>query len=196
MMDLPEQICRVGVTMFARRLTDIAGGNISARYGDTIYLSPRYAGQRYHWQLTPDLIVSGRWADDEITKDPRFSREGWAHLNIYRHYPEVQVVIHAHPFHVMPFAAFSRPIEPVLEAQTCIGTVPVCAPAPSHSVALAENIIAALRGQEERFHELGAAVLIPMHGIILAGVDFDRTLDALERIEVNAYCLTTRSLLG
>jgi L-fuculose-phosphate aldolase len=41
------------------------------------------------------------------------------------------------------------------------------------------------------------AVIIPFYGIILAGMDFDKTLDALERIDVNAYCiLSCKALLG
>jgi ribulose-5-phosphate 4-epimerase/fuculose-1-phosphate aldolase len=37
--------------------------------------------------------------------------------------------------------------------------------------------------------------MIPTHGIILCGQDFDKTLDALERIDVNAYALTVRKVL-
>lgn len=43
MKTIPEQICDAGRLMFARRLTDLAGGNISARVGEMIYISPRDA---------------------------------------------------------------------------------------------------------------------------------------------------------
>ena len=196
MTDIPEKLCEAGRIMFAKRLTDMAGGNISARDGKTIYMSPRFAGQNYHWNLTPDLLVSGEWATDEIAAHPAFSREGWAHLDIYRCFPNVQAVVHAHPFHVMPFAAFQKPIDPVLEATQKFGRIELCAPSPSHTKQLGENIVAAMRGQEERMHVQAAAVLIPFHGIILAGEDFAKTLDALERIDENAYCLTVRNQLG
>lgn len=192
---LVEKLCDAGRIMFSKRLTDMAGGNISARDGDTVYMSPRYAGQRYHWDLQPEQIVSGRWADDEITQNPNFSREGWSHLYIYRHFPEVQAVVHAHPFHVMPFTAFCRPIEPVLEGTQKFGVVELCEPAPAHSRELAEKVVAAMRGKEDRMRVQAAAVLIPYHGIILAGINFDKTLDALERIDENAYCLTVRRQL-
>ena len=195
MTELQNKLCAAGRIMFSKRLTDMAGGNISARQGDTIYMSPRYAGQRYHWDLTPDLLVSGKWADDEITTNPRFSREGWSHLYLYRHFPNVQAVVHAHPFHIMPFVAFHKPIEPVLEATQKFGVVELCEGAPGHTKELAEKVVAAFQGLESRMHVQAAAVLIPNHGIILAGEDFDKTLDALERIDENAYCLLSRKAL-
>lgn len=42
--------------MFQRHLTDLAGGNISVRIGDTLYMTPRYAGARFHWDLVPEQI--------------------------------------------------------------------------------------------------------------------------------------------
>ncbi len=196
MNKLEEKLCAAGRLMFEKRLTDMAGGNISARDGKTVYMSPRYSGQRYHWDLTPDMLVSGDWETDEIAKNPNFSREGWSHLYLYRCFPEVQAVVHAHPFHVLPFTAFQKPIEPVLEGTNKFGVVELCEPAPAHSKELAEHVIAAMRGKEDRMRVQAAAVLIPYHGIILAGADFDKTLDALERIDENAYCLIVRGSLG
>lgn len=181
--------------MIEKRLTDMAGGNISARIDDRVWMSPRYAGSRFHWDLTPDDLVSGAWADDEITRHPNFSREGQAHLAIYRAFPEVQAVIHAHPFHVMPFAALARPIEPVLEATQKFGVVEVTKPAPAHSKELAQYIVEAMTGKEERMRKQAAVVLIPTHGVILAGKEFHLVLDALERIDVNAYCILARKML-
>jgi ribulose-5-phosphate 4-epimerase/fuculose-1-phosphate aldolase len=45
MLSLPEKLCEAGNIMFEKRLTDMAGGNISIRDGDTVTMSPRYAGQ-------------------------------------------------------------------------------------------------------------------------------------------------------
>ena len=193
MINLPEKLCLAGKLMFEKRLTDMAGGNISLRDGSTVYMSPRFSGQRYHWNITPDLLVSGSWENDEITQNPAFSREGWSHLYIYRNFPDVQAVVHAHPFHIMPFSAFRQPIEPVLESTQKFGVIGLCEPASAHSKDLADKVIAAMIGQEDKMRTQAAAVLIPYHGIILAGKDFDKTLDALERIDENAYCLIVRN---
>jgi L-fuculose-phosphate aldolase len=196
MANFRDKLCTAGRLMFEKRLTDLAGGNISIRDGDHIYISPRYAGQLYHWDLQPDQLVSGRWSDDVITLHPSFSREGWSHLAIYRNFPDVQAVIHAHPHHLMPFVAMGRSVEPVLEATQKFGVVGFCEAAPAHSQELADKVLAAMQGQEEKMCKQAAAVLIPYHGIILAGKDFDKTLDALERIDTNAYCLLAHKLLA
>ena len=49
----------VGRMLFERRLTDFAGGNISIRVDNTIYISPRFSGSKQHWDIDPDTIVSG-----------------------------------------------------------------------------------------------------------------------------------------
>jgi L-fuculose-phosphate aldolase len=133
--------------------------------------------------------------DDEITGNPAFSREGWSHLFIYRNFPKVQAVIHAHPMHVMPFTAIGREIEPLLEGTQKFGVVRYCEAAPGHTPELGEKVLRAMRGHEELMHVQAMPVLIPQHGIILAGEDFDRTLDALERIDQNAYCMLACGLL-
>ena len=76
--------------MFERRLADMAGGNVSAREGNKIYISPRYSGSRHHWQLYPEDIISGHVNSDELLNNPKFSREGKTHLAVYRNFPEVE----------------------------------------------------------------------------------------------------------
>ena len=192
MKSIPEQICDAGRILFEKRLTDMAGGNISARVGDIVYMSPRYSGSKFHWDLQPEDLVTGRWADDEITQNPNFSREGWSHLYIYRNFPDAQAVIHAHPFHVMPFASLCMPMEPVLEATQKFGVIGLTKPAPAHTRELAEHVIEALQGQDERIRKFAAVALIPYHGIICAGKEFFLTLDTVERVNTNAYCLQSR----
>jgi L-fuculose-phosphate aldolase len=194
-MNIPEQIVLAGRIMFQRRLTDLAGGNISVRSGDTIFMSPRYAGQRFHWDLTPEDILSGSLINDEITHDPRFSREGWSHLGIYRQFPDAQAVIHGHPFHIQPFSSLSMPMESVLEGNDKFGLIEVAESAPAHSKDLAVKVLACLVGKEERIRKMAAAVIIPRHGIIVVGKSLDFALDALERIDTNAWCILARKML-
>jgi len=196
MTTLREQLALIGRRMFERRLTDIAGGNISARDGDQIISSPRYSGAQYHWQLEPDQFVSGPVDTDEILENPLFSREGKAHLAIYRAFPEVQAIIHAHSYNIQPFAAASQPIPPVLEANDKFGTIPVIQQAPAHSRELAENVVAGLRNQQDRIRLQAAAVLLPRHGIIVAGKSLFAAVDALERIDWNCWCIIAGRLIG
>lgn len=195
METIPELICYVGRRMFERRLADMAGGNISVRDGDTLYFSPRYSGSRQHWQLDPSDIVTGDVNRDEIMEHPRFSREGKAHLAVYRAFPDVQGIIHAHSFHILPFSVAERPIEPVLEATQKFGVVPVIKGAAAHSNDLAQNIAAGFTGKEANIRKQAAAVLMPKHGILVAGKDVMAALDALERIDWNCWCIMAQNLI-
>jgi len=195
MDDIRTQLAYVGRMLFERRLADMAGGNISARQGERIFISPRYSGSQRHWQLQPEDFVEGPIDTDEVLSHPLFSREGRAHLAIYRNFPDVLGVIHAHPFHVMPFCAAGREIPPVLEQTQKFGVVRVVKGAPAHSPQLAEYVVEGLRGQEEAMRKQAAAVLMPQHGIIVAGKDLLAALDALERIDWNAWCILAQALL-
>ena len=195
MKTIPEQIAYVGRRMFERRLTDMAGGNVSAREDQTIYISPRFSGSRRHWQLNPEDIISGSLTNDELLSHPGFSREGRSHLAIYRNFPDVGAVIHAHPFHILPFCVAERNIEPVLEATQKFGVTRIIKGAPAHSEELAQNILAGLEGREANIRKQAAAVILPKHGIFVAGKDLMAAIDALERLDWNAWCILAQSLM-
>ncbi|MFN8455470.1 MAG: class II aldolase/adducin family protein [Anaerolineae bacterium] len=72
---------------------------------------------------------------------------------------------------------------------------PILAYAPAHSPQLAENIVAGLRGKEGRFTKQAAAVLADKHGIFVAGKDLLAAIDALERLDWNAWCILAQELM-
>lgn len=181
--------------MFERKLFDTAGGNLSARVGDSLLISPRFSGSQRHWQLEPEDFIEGSIEGDQILAEARFSREGKAHLAVYRAFPVVSGILHAHSFHVLPFAALSRPIPAVLESTQKFGTVPVVPYAPAHSAELAQNVVESLKNQEEALQAQAAAVILPTHGILVAGKDIWAAADALERIDWNAWCLIAMKIL-
>jgi L-fuculose-phosphate aldolase len=193
---IQEQIAYFGRLMFERRLTDIAGGNLSMRVDDTIYCSPRYAGQKWHWNFPPELVVTGSLETDELLSSPSFTREGVSHLAVYRAIPQVKAIVHAHAPHILVFCAAMRPIEPILEGTKKFGVIEMIDPAPSYSKQQADGIIARLRGKEEQIEKAAAAVLIPKHGIFVASQSLYAAMDALERINTNAYCILAQKLLS
>ena len=54
-----ELIVYTAKFLYERNLTDVAGGNISLRVEDRLYLSPTLAGNLYHWEIGPEDIVVG-----------------------------------------------------------------------------------------------------------------------------------------
>jgi L-fuculose-phosphate aldolase len=195
MPTVQEQIALVGLRMFERHLTDMSGGNISVRQGDRMFITPRYSGSRNHWHIDPEMIISGSIAEGDLLEHPAFSREGKAHLEIYRTFPDATSVIHAHPFYVLPFCVAEQPIVPPLESAQKFETVEVVPYAPAHSQELADNIVACLRGKEHIIQKQAAVVLLPRHGVIAAGKDLFATVDAVERINWNAWCILAQRLM-
>lgn len=195
-MTSPEQlIVEIGRRLAGRWSTNAAGGNISMRAGEQIYISPRYADYRWGWQLQPAQIVSGPVAGDTLLARPDFSREGRAHLAIYRAFPQAQAVIHAHPFHVMPFAAAGRSIDPVIDAAMIFGSIEPLPYAMPNTQELADNVVAGLQGQEALIAQFAAPVLLPKHGVFIAGKELYACLEALVKIDMNAWCILARKLM-
>ena len=77
----------------------------------------------------------------------------------------------------------------MLEQTEKFGTIKVVKYAPAHGAELAQNIVDGLLGQDERIKKQAVAVLMPRHGIMVAGRDLMAAVDALERIDWNAYCI-------
>jgi L-fuculose-phosphate aldolase len=190
-----ELIASVGKAMLDQWLTDLAGGNISIRSDQTIFITPRYAGTRWRWQLNPEDIVEGRLGDEDFEHGNAVSREAPVHFSIYRTFPSVKAIIHAHPYHVMPFCVAEKALEPLIEKAELFGTVPLVRWAEANSQELADSIVEGLEKQRDRLEKNAAVVLMPKHGLLIAAVDLDEALYALNKIDRNAWCILCRPLV-
>jgi len=191
-----DEIVHIGRRMADRWMTNAAGGNISLRIEDQIYISPRYADFKWGWQLNPEQIVSGPIIGDAILSNPAFSREGKVHLGIYRAFPQAQAIIHAHPHHVMPFCAANKPLESIIDATDMFGTIEQVVYAPPNTQELADNTVERLRGKEELMQEYAAAVMLPRHGVFIAGKDLYAAFDTLVKINMNAWCILAQKMIN
>jgi L-fuculose-phosphate aldolase len=193
--ELRQQVAEVGRRLFERHLTDAAGGNVSARAGDVICMSPRFSGSQYNWQLRPEDVLVVDMQRKVLEGAGGISRESSVHFKLYQDYPDGGAVIHAHPRNVMVFAMARQPIYPVLEANVKFGVVKVSQYAPAHSTRLAEYLSAEFAGQEEAVRKQGAAVIAPWHGLFVLGKDILAAFDTVERVDTNAYCVLMGNLL-
>jgi L-fuculose-phosphate aldolase len=180
------KLARLGKLLFDRFLTDSAGGNMSARVGDVVCFSPRYAGGKFQWHLRPNQVLVVDLAGNKLYGDGELSRESKVHLRLYKDFPMGGAVIHAHPRNVLVFCAYAKPIPAIMEDTWKFGEIKVAPFAPAHGSMLADNISATLAGQEERINRQAAAVIAPFHGLFAIGKDLDSTFDAVERIDTNA----------
>ena len=185
-------ICR---HIYARQLSDSAGGNLSVRMGERIYLTPRYMGSKYRWDIGPELI-SVLDLEGRVLEGPAvLSRESRTHLALYQAIPRVGAVIHAHPRYVMAFACAELPLEPTTEYTRKFGTIGLIPETPAHSPELAHRVVEALLPQKEDLARHALAVMLPYHGIVVAGRDLDDAYDTLERLAVSARVHIYRGIL-
>ena len=192
-----EEIVAVGKLMFERKLTDIAGGNISCRHEDQIYITPTGAGQKYLWNLNVTQIISARIITDELLEHPQHSNESISHLLVYRAYPQVRAIIHAHPFHVMPFCAVEKPMPAVIKSAQVYGErFEMIAEKPMYSHEQGEEIVAKMRNCQDRIENFAAALLMPKHGVFITARTLYKALDCLERMGTNAYCVLAQKVIG
>ncbi|MEP7291906.1 MAG: class II aldolase/adducin family protein [Chloroflexota bacterium] len=184
------KIARLSGMLFERHLTDAAGGNVSARVGNVVCVSPSYAGSRRQWQLQPEDVQIVDLDGNILEGEGRLTREANVHFRLHREFGEHGTgVIHAHSRNLLVFAAMQKPMPPVLEATLKFGEVPCIEYAPAHSEELAENVAAAIRGNEHRIRKQAAGVIAPWHGVFLIGKDIEAAFDAVERFDTNAYIL-------
>ena len=192
-----ERVARIGQMMFARHLTDAAGGNISERVGELVCISPRYSGSQRQWQLTPEDVLVVNFDGEILVGAGTISRESKVHLRLHREFGEYGTgVIHAHARNLLVFAAAAMAMPPVLEATRKFGVTPVVGYAPAHSAVLSENVAASMKGREERIRGHAAGTIAPWHGLFLMGKDLYAAFDAVERLDNNAYIILQSRALG
>lgn len=187
MPDIRDEMVEVCRMLYDRQLT-ASGGNVSARDGDTILVSPRHTGTRYRGRIAREMIVEMDVHGNPLSGEGEASREALVHLDLLREFPAVGAVIHAHPRYISVFASAGEPIPSAVEYTDEYGDIEPVDPAPAHSEALARNVIRKMRDVARSFPAGGRAVLLPRHGIVVMGTDMADAFDALERIETSARC--------
>ena len=191
-----DQIVRMCRRMYTRHLSDSAGGNVSLRVGDNVYITPRYMGEHHQWEIGPDDIILAR-VDGSVLEGraERISREGSVHFGIYGEFPEIGAVIHAHPAYCLVFACSGREMPSVtaMAEHFKVGTVPLVAGAPPGTEEMAGHVIDVLKRRRQEGNAL--VVMMPNHGVAVAGKDLNEAYVILETVETNARVSLMRRLL-
>jgi L-fuculose-phosphate aldolase len=183
--------------LYERRLTNAAGGNLSCRAGDQIYITPRYLGSKQQWRLREEMILVYDQEFNIVEGDPaRLSREGRLHFGCYRHFPQINSVIHAHPQYLTVFASAGEPVPPVNQYTEKFGPTPVVPNLPSHSQELADAVVEALTPHADVLHKNGLGLILAWHGVAVVGRDLDDAYDTLERLEWSAQTLLLARTAG
>ncbi len=190
------RIADVGRLLYQRFLTDTAGGNISARVDDSLCMTPKYAGGHWHWDLRPAQVLVLALDGRKLQGEGEISREALVHVRLYARYASAGAVVHSHAPNALVFGAVGVPVPPVLEYVQRLGPVGIARYAPTHTEALAENVVEALADFGSQRIPYAAATIVPGHGLFVVARDLDTAFDVSERIEITARTVLLGSLLA
>ena len=195
--DLRAQIAEIGRVMYDRLLTDAAGGNISVRVGDHILMTPRYAGSKWHWDLKPEHVLVLDLNSQKIAGEGEVSREVRVHADLLnKYYPDATAVVHGHARNSLVFCSVAKPIPSMLYSTDKFGKEIGYVPdAPAHTQDLANHMVEAFSTQIERVKKQAAVMLAPRHGVFVLAKDLEAGYDAIDRVEMGAYCALMSKLI-
>lgn len=174
---LRTRMVEVMRAMDARGLNRGTSGNVSARFGDGMLVTPSGVPPE---RLAPESMVFVR-ADDSIPDGQLKPSSEWRmHMQILRRRPDVGGVVHCHSRHATILACAGRPIPAVHYMVGVSGgaSVPVAPYATFGSEALADTVVAALDGRN--------AALMANHGQIAVAPSLSHALLIAEEIEEQA----------
>ena len=180
---LREKIVAVMRLMDQRGLNRGTSGNVSARFGEGLLVTPSGVIPD---ELTPESIV---FVDPDGASPPgaaRPSSEWRMHAGLYARRPDAGAVVHCHSRHATILACAGKPIPPLHYMVGVSGraSVPLAPYQPFGSIELADAVADAMEG--------GLACLMANHGLITVGRTLSRALAVAEEMEEQAavYCGT------
>jgi L-fuculose-phosphate aldolase len=174
---LRRRMVEVMQAMEARGLNRGTSGNVSARLGDGMLVTPSGVPPE---RLSPESMVFVGGDDSVAEGQLKPSSEWRMHLQILRRRPDVGGVVHCHSRHATILACAGKPIPAVHYMVGVSGgaSVPVAPYATFGSEALADAVVAALDGRY--------AALMANHGQIAVAPSLGRALLIAEEIEEQA----------
>lgn len=186
---LREELVRFGKRILEERLATGAGGNISAREGDVMLISPSGFSLA---DLTPDQFVAISVQRGDIVQPNglRPSSEVLMHLACYRRRPRIHAVVHTHPQFTIALTSAGHTLRPMFaDCIIYLGTnVPhldyVTVTTPELAKAVEENI-----GEAD-------CMILRNHGAITLGENLKQAFWRACTVEENARIQLFATMVG
>lgn len=186
-LSLKREFCACCRLLYDRRLVTGVGGNVSARMGKRILLTPSGYSLR---DLAPqDLIVSDRRGRTVEGANP--TRDAGLHLRILRRRPDINIVFHVHGAYVVAASTLLRPGPDTLPPLTP-GFVHFAYPLPMLPFMVPGTEPLARMAARALSEGRQKALLLQNHGLVVLGRDFSEAINIAEEIDEAArvYLLT------
>lgn len=178
--ELRKRMVAVAQSLFARGYSFGSSGNLSARHGDSVLVTPTGSS----FETVTARAIARLLMDGTLAGRPKPSKEAHFHLAIYRARPEAGAVVHLHSTHAVAVSCLKGlnmdDALPVLTPYYAmrIGRLPVVKYLPPGDPQLAPEVEAAARDAK--------AVLLRNHGPITIGKDLAEAAALAEELEEHA----------
>lgn len=178
------EFCRL---LYDRHLVTGVGGNVAARSGNRIFLTPTGCSLR---ALKPERIAVVNGEGRLLEGDPP-TTESHIHMETLRARPDINVVIHLHGAYLIAVSTLLNPGPNALPPLTP-GFVYYAYPLPMIPFMVPGTKKLSSSVSTELTIKKGCTVLLQNHGLITAGKDFSEALNIAEEIDEAArvYILT------
>jgi L-fuculose-phosphate aldolase len=184
--ELREQVAAAARAMHAAGLVRGTAGNVSARCGDLVAMTPTgVAAQGLDAGQVAVVDLGGRRVAGDLTPTSELPM----HLAVYASRPDAAAIVHTHSMFATTFAVLGEAIPAVHYVIGFAGRrVPVAAYGTYGSDQIGANCVAAL-GNEN-------AVLLANHGVIALGATPAKALTVAEAVEFTAEVCWRARVLG
>ena len=183
-----ELICEIGSRMYKNGFVVANDGNITVRLSEEEYLTtPTGVSKGY---MTPDMIVKVNAKGEKLSGSMVPSSEVKVHLGVYKHRPDVNAVVHAHPPYAAVFAITHTALDKYImpEAICGLGAIPIVPYARPSTIELADVLIPYLPKYN--------CFLLENHGTVTVGPDLLTAYFKTEEFEFYAKVLYLLMGLG
>jgi L-fuculose-phosphate aldolase len=185
--ELRREIVEIGRRLWQRGYVAANDGNISARVGDRILVTPTGRSKGF---LKPQDIVEVAGSGTRISGDLEPTSELRMHLAVYRARRDVGAVVHAHPPSATGFAVAGVPMAQCIlpEVILTLGDVPLA----SYATPSTEEVARSIQDYVGRFN----AMLLRNHGALTLGKDLEEAYFRMETVEHFAEITLAAKALG
>lgn len=191
MSDLKKEMIRTVKELYKNNILDTQGGNISAREGDSIFVTRRESSSDKHWDLSEEDIIETDLLGK--AKDPKMqqfiTRESRTHYRILNEIPDIKAIFHVHSRYLLAFASLkiSLPIVTSLAwSQGFPKYVQYIKDEPAVSVKEAEATTRYFKYLYNKNPNGGFACLLAGHGAVVGGKSLKDAFTKLHTLENNA----------
>lgn len=161
---------------YRRGLTTSTGGNISARCGDVMLITP--SGKDKSSLTVEDIAEVDLKTGENLTPDKKLSIETEMHREIYLKRPDVMSVVHSHPTFCCLYSASEEEIDTTVIAESW------------YLLDRVKKVPYALMGTKELADKVSScaeegynALLLEKHGALCVGKTVINAFDRLECLE-------------